>query len=210
MDELTRTEMRKSTERLRRPPGTPITRRVRFEGDGRLEELRGENSAEVILEVTDADGELAAWFNDFWWTERIQQWGDQPFTIHIAPTPAALLHVVVLHQLEMIRRVVPTWRLIGHGYRDDVVSGDAVAQAAAAPYDELRIIDAARRSSAPLDQCTSDAPLGEIFARIRREQQRIAAVRPILIRLPSPASASAAHPVSAVIAQPVENRDAHV
>lgn len=196
MDEQTRIEVRQATERLRRPPGQTLSLRVHFDGDGKLDVKSGASPAEVTLEVTNAEGELAPWFNDFWWTEIIQRWGDEPLTIHIAPTPAALMHVVVLYQLEMVRRVAPTWRLVGHGFRDDLALDDAMAQAACAPFDEIRIIDATRRATTPADRCTFDAPIGEIFANIRREQNRIGAARPILVRLPSAQSVSGTRPNS--------------
>ena len=195
MDDKSRLQARQATERLRRPPSEPRRIHLGFESEGKLGEQIVPAPAELALETTNAEGELAAWFHDGWWTEVIQRWGDDPLSVHITPTPSALLHMVVLHQLEMIRRVAPTWRIVGHAYRDDLTDEDAIDRLACCPYDEIRVIDQARHSRAPSDRCLG-IPLNEIFGRIRREQARAGTARPILVRLPAGASEPTTGPVT--------------
>ena len=196
MDDKSRLEARQATERLRRPPSEPRRIQLSFDSGGKLGEQIVPAPAELALEATNAEGELAAWFHDGWWTEVIERWGDDPVTIHISPTASALLHMVVLHQLEMIRRVAPTWRIVGHAYRDDLSDEDAIDRLACSPYDEIRVIDQTRHSRAPSGQSSLGTALNEIFGRIRREQTRAGTTRPILVRLPAGASKLSSGPVA--------------
>ena len=194
MDEKTRMEVRQAAQTLRRAPGEPRRIQIRFNSEGRLDGGDVAAPFELTLEATNADGELATWFEDSWWTDVIERWGDDSITVHIAPSPAALLHMVVVHQLEMIRRVAPTWRIVGHVYRDDLVDDDAIERLVLSPYDEVRVLDKTRHNPAPSDRCSMDTPLNEIFGRLRREQARVGTARPILVRLPADASRPSTQP----------------
>ena len=178
------TEVRKATQRLRRPPTEPHHIRVSFEGGGELGDDIVPAPVELIIEATNAAGELAGWFSDYWWTEVIQRWGEEPVTVHIAPTPSALLHPVMLNKLEMLRRVASRWRVVGHTYASEVATDDAIESLATSPYDEVRFIDQPRPGVLP-DRRRWELPLGELFGCIRRAQERAGTVRPILTRLPS-------------------------
>ena len=186
MDSKTRLEVRHATQRLRRPPSKPLRIRASFESDGKLGENLVAAPAELTVEATGPDGEPASWLNDAWWTEVIQRWGDELITVHIAPTASALLHAVVLHQVEMVKRVVPGWRVVGHAYRNDVGSDEAIGQLALSPYDEVRFIDQPRPGSGS-SRARWGLALDELFGQVRREQARVGTTKPILIRLPAAA-----------------------
>jgi hypothetical protein len=139
----------------------------------------------VTIEATDSAGELAGWFDDYWWTDLIERWGDEAVTLHIAPTQGALLHPIVLHQMEMVSRVAARWRMVGHAYRSDVASDEVVELLASSPYHEVRFIDQPRpEGSLRGGHGTQELGVDEVFARVRREQISIGASRPVLVRLP--------------------------
>ena len=190
-----RNQARSSTERRRRAPSEPTHVQIPFDHDGKLGDDMPHGPIKLALETTDAEGTPADWFDDLWWTEVVQRWGDDPVTLHIAPTPAALLNPIVLHQLEMVRRVAPGWRVVGHAYTDDISTDEAVATAAGSAYDEIRFLDRPRPGASQSDRHNWQLSLGELFARIRRAQAEMNAAAPILVRLPSdapfPDSASA-------------------
>lgn len=142
---------RTSTATLPRRPAQPRAaktdappQRVPYAGRGEFVEPRIEGEAELILELTDEEGELAPWFDDFWWVDVLTRFKNRAVTFHISPTPAALLHPVVLHQLEMICRLEPTWRIVGYAYRKELeqCEADAVARS---PYHQLWVVEGARR-----------------------------------------------------------------
>ncbi len=141
---------------------------------------------ELTLEVTDADGEIAPWFDDYWWTELINTWGDRTVTIHIAPTLLALQHMVVLHHLDMVCRVAPRWRIVGHGYRDDLDGVDSIAALVKSAYHEIRMIDRPRPGIGIATRKLEGAGLDELFGQVRREQQKLDRTTPTLVRVPSP------------------------
>jgi len=159
-----------------------------FAGNGELHDDDAPGPIELTIEATNAEGDLAAWFDDFWWTDVIERWGYEPVTIHLAPTPQALLHPVVLHQMEMVRRVAPRWRTVGHVYSHDVTSDDATESIACSPYHEIRFLDKERRGAVESERQGKALPIDELFGRIRREQSRLRTMRPVLVRIPSPAT----------------------
>jgi len=178
-------QARLDTIQRRRPPGDPVPVVASFEAGYRPCEANGPAPTDLTIETTNEAGETADWFNDTWWAGGIRSWGDAAVTLHVAPTPGALLHPVVLHQLEMVGRVLPQWRVVGHGYRDDVVTEEAIETLAQSPYHEIRFVDQPRPTSPRSDRCDLAPPLEELFGRIRREQSRVASTRPILVRLPA-------------------------
>ena len=198
MDQETRTEVREAMQRLRRPPGDPVHIRATVDGGGEIGEDVASGPIELTVEVTDADGEPAVWFDDQWWTTLIERWADEPLTVHIAPTPTALLHPLTLYQLEMLRRVVPGWRIVGHAYADDVTSDDDVQLLAASAYDQVRFLDSPRSDPPQSDRCRSRSSIEELFGRIRREQARLGVSRPTLVRLPSTAPTPSPTPTARV------------
>ena len=168
---------------LRRAPGEPLHIVVPFGGIGRLPEHGDIDNVELTIEATNADQELADWCDDDWWTDVIVCWGDRRVTLRFSPTPGALLHPVILYQLEMLRRVTPNWRLIGYGYRDDVTTVGDVAAIARSWYHEVRFIDQPRPGLVAADRFGSGARLDELFGRIRRAQAEVGMTTPILVRM---------------------------
>ncbi len=180
----TRAEMREATQRRRRPPGEPLQVRVAF-ADGDLGEAASVGPVALSIEATNALGAVAGWFDDLWWMDVLHRWGDCIVTIQMLPTPVALLHPVTLHHMEMVGRVAPRWRLIGQAYADDIRTDEDIVTLAKSPYHEVRFFDQPRSASAGLDRAGGAMPIEELFGRIRREQRRMDAVRPILTRMPA-------------------------
>lgn len=185
MDLEERAEIRHATQRTRRRPRKTVHVLAAFEGNGSLGDDVAPAPLELTIEATNARLEIAPWLVDEWWTEVIRRWADCPVTVHISPTPGALLHPVVLHQLQMLRRVTPSWRLVGHAYADDVPTEDAVAEFVKAPYHEVRFTDQPRWGTSQGDRFSWTPPLEELFARIHREHSRLGTTAPVLVRLPS-------------------------
>ena len=127
---------------------------------------------------------LSEWFDDVWWTDVVQRWGDNAVTIHIAPTPIAVLHPVVLHHVEMIRRVSPRWRIVGYAYSNDIFIEEDIEILNSSLFHEVRFIDEPRPSIGTADRI-EPIPLEKLFARIREGQARKRTSAPVLIRLPS-------------------------
>jgi hypothetical protein len=99
---------------------------------------------EMHLEPTSAEGETALWLDDFFWLDLIRRWPQRQLTIQYKPTCRGLLHPVVLHQLTMLRRVAPEWRLVGHCFVSDLADDTLISQAALSLYHEIYIRDCDR------------------------------------------------------------------
>ena len=184
MNASIRTELRRATQRSRKPPGSQTRLRIAFDGGGRLGEAVVSAPIELNIEATNSDRQLADWLDDLWWTELLQRWGVDPVSVHIAATPGALLHLVVLHHLDMLRRVAPKWRIVGHAYADDVRTQNDIEQLAASSYHEVRFQDAARPGVNGSIPAETALPLSRLFGEIRRAQSALGVTRPILVRLP--------------------------
>lgn len=196
-------EARNATQNNRHGPRKPVKILAAFGGGGKLPPEDVSGPVELTVEATDSDLDVASWLTDEWWAEVIQRWADRPVTVHVAPTPAALLHPVLLYQLAMLRRVTPTWRLVGQGYVDDVVTDDAVTELAGSPYHEVRFTEQYRPGVPAPERRSWTVALDELFGRIRKEQMRVAAFTPILVRLPS-GSGDAVAPERPVAAEEIE------
>jgi hypothetical protein len=180
-----RAEVRAATQHTRRSPYEPIEIRVGFDGGWETEELDGNRPVVLTVEATNAAEELASWFDDAWWTRIIRLLADHWVTVHIARTPGALLHPVVLHKVDMLRRVMPQWRLVGHAYAGEVSTADAMNQLARSPYHEVRFSDQRRPGALLPDRGTPGPSLAEILIRVRGEQSREDLSMPILVRAPT-------------------------
>ena len=197
MDLDDHSEIRRATEGSRRAPSEP-TRIIATYDNGALGADIERGPIVLTIEATNGDSGLAPWLDDIWWTEVIQRWADCHVTVCIAPTPGALLHPVVLHQVEMLRRVVPDWRIVGHAHVDDVASDDDATRLAGSPYHEVRFIDRPRPGTAPSDRCTWKLTVEGLLGRIRNEQSRLGVTLPVLVRLPAtPPEAAPSSPASA-------------
>ena len=192
MDQEAITEAREATRRLRRPPSSPVHLRVSVDSGGELAEDVPSGPVELTVEVTNGEGKLADWLDDGWWTTAIERWGDDTLTVHVAPTPNALLHPVTLHQLEMLRRVAPRWRIVGHAFLEDLTSESDIRLIAASPYDQIRFLDGPRSNAAQSKRDLPRLSVEEIFGQIRREEAELGVTRPVLVRLPSGGSARSA------------------
>ncbi len=183
MDLNAQREIRRSVESRRQPPREPA-RVVTAYDDGGVPEDVLAGPILLTIEATNSDSELASWLDDIWWTDVIRRWADHAVTVAFAPTPGALLHPVVLHHVEMLRRVLPGWRIVGHVYRDDLTDDEEIERAAKSPYHEIRFFDQSRPGAAQPEQGRPAFALDGLFGRIRREQSRIGVTRPALVRLP--------------------------
>ncbi len=178
-------QLRARTQESRRRPQLVSEVRVLLEGMGEIEETKATGPVHLNLEATDQHGDVAAWFDDFWWTELMQRWSDRMVTIQIAATPHAVLHPVITYHMDMLNRVMPRWRTIAFTYASDFADAESVNAIARSPFHEVRFIDGPRPESKNLGQRISgDVRLDALFGDIRREQYRIGASRPILTRLP--------------------------
>jgi hypothetical protein len=177
-------EIRGATQQTRRGPRPALRRTACFDTGWWFEEEVGGGVVDLLIEATNAHGQPADWFDDLWWTDVLQKCTDASVTIEIAPTPSALLHPLILHQLTMIRRVMPHWRIVGHAYLDDLTSEEQIGQLVLGPYHEVRFVDRAR-SPATANASPSSRRIEELFARIREGQNRCGSHRPVLVRLPA-------------------------
>ncbi len=185
MDLEERAEIRNATQRNRRAPGEPVEIAVAFDGNGDVGDDVALGPVELTIEATNTELEPARWLDDEWWTDVIQRWAGCLITVHIAPTPGALLHPVVLHQLMMLRRVTPHWRLVGHADADEMTADDAALQVARSPYHEIRFADQPGPNTPETDRSAPQVSLEELFGRVRQEQSRLGTEAPVLVRLPS-------------------------
>ncbi len=177
----------------RKPQGRPVLH-VAAMGTGDCEPHDGEVPGELHLEATDETGEAADWLEDSWWMEVLNRWHAHPLAIHILPTPRALLHPVVVHHLEMLYRVAPQWRRIGHCYVDDVVEDGDIRRLASSSYDEVRVIDSFRPSTGKSEAQLRDIKVEKFLGRVMRAQSSIGATRPMLIRVPAQAPSTESAP----------------
>lgn len=178
-------QARKDAQRSRHAPGRTSVFVVEFGGKGELPAETPPGLIELTIQATNEEFDIAQWFDADWWTDVIQRWADHPVTVHIAPTPGALLHPVVLLHLESLRRVVPGWRLVGHAMPEDLESQDAVAQLAVTGYHEVRFHGQPSSDTACTDRGASRQTAEQVMARLREELNRLGAKTPILVRLPA-------------------------
>ncbi len=182
MDAWMRTEKRACTEAARNRPRAPhrLTFAAASDGDHGLR--GGPSPTDLLIEATHPSGGIALWFDDLWWTESLQRWGQLPLAVHILPSEAALLHPVVLHEAAMVGRLAPRWRVTGNGYSSEIIGDAAVETLATSPYHEVRLLDSirpAKASSAPLRHALR---IEDLFSRVRRIERDRGATRPVLVR----------------------------
>lgn len=176
---------RGETQQRRRAPQEPLRIDLGFAGAGLIPTDAPPGPVELTLETTDRAGELAAWLDDEWWADVIQLWGDRDVTIHVAPTPEAILHPISLYFFEMVRRVIENWRLVAYAYVEDLAADEDMKQLVGGLYHEVRFLDGPRPGVHKSDRFAGDLTLETLFGRIRKEQARRGSNVPILVRLPS-------------------------
>ncbi|MEE9296037.1 MAG: hypothetical protein V3W34_13890 [Phycisphaerae bacterium] len=143
---------------------------------------------ELRLETTYENGQIASWFDDNWWLETLQRWKDRPLTIHILPTPEALLHTIVLHELEIVRRLQISWKLIGHCYLSDIAYPQMVTRAAVNQYDEIRVMDEDRTPSESYEVRPAKLTIADMFEQVKTIQASEKVSAPLMTRAPAPRS----------------------
>lgn len=188
MDLESQVERRGATIRRRRAPGAPARVHLPFDAPVTVRDDSPIGPMELDIEATGPDGTFAAWLDDEWWAEAITHWAEDDVTVRIAPTPDALTHPILRHQLEMLRRVVPSWKLVAYSYRDDVDPESDIAEVATAPFHEIRFLDALRPDRPAGDRPAKVKPLPVLFSRIRSVQMERRVVTPILVRMPAATS----------------------
>lgn len=171
--------------RRHRPAGTQV-RVFPADGDGAHGPDTAPRPTDLHLETTYEDGLAVTWFDDNWWLETLRRWKDSPLTIHIQRTPDALLHPIVVHELEMVRRLVVPWRLVGHCYLSDIGHPLLLPRVAVSEYDEIRIIDTERPHTGDFEALPAKMALPEVFQRVRDIQAAEQVSRPLLTRAPDP------------------------
>jgi hypothetical protein len=182
MESSSRLDQRKATAGTRKRPRPHHMIRFAAACDGQLGPDGTPTPTDVLIEATDADGETVAWFDDWWWMECLSRWKNDKLTVHILPSPAALLHPVVLHHVQMVRRVAPTWRLVGHCWLAELDLDASPPALARSPYHEVRVIDSPM-PDAGVNRNPNAAPrIEDLFGRIRQEQRAIGATLPALVR----------------------------
>jgi hypothetical protein len=188
-----REDARSEIEHRRQAPIAPAHVVAAFGAEGKLDHVSDAKALTVTIECTNDAMELASWLTDDWWATLMHHWAGRAITIHIAPTPTALLNPVLLHQLTMLRRVAPNWRIVGHAFVDDVITDEAVSELAQSPYHEARFRDCSRVPAPPSDRSSWTPAIEDLFARVRREQTRLGRTMPILVRLPADRPATFPH-----------------
>jgi hypothetical protein len=186
MDTTTLTDRRKLAGARRRKPTRPEVFELPANDGGRRPREDGPRPSELRLETTYPGGRIVEWFEDNWWLETLRLWKDRRLAIHILPTPDALLHPIVLHEIEMIRRMETPWTVIGHCYLSDVNHPTLVSRVATSPYDEVRIIDALRPVTDEYDVRPGKFSIAEFLDQVRAAQITERAVTPLLTKAPDP------------------------
>lgn len=141
MDARTREESRREVAQSRSKPVKP--QRIYFPADGLGEcvEVEPHRPLELVIETTDAEGNVVPWLCDEWWIQVQSVCRDRTVTVVILPTPNALFDEVVRHQLEMVRRIAPRWVIMGYIRAADVVKGPDGDAWLVLPFDEIRIYE---------------------------------------------------------------------
>lgn len=175
---------RQITLGIRQAPRPAVEIRMRFAGQGKLDESVPQGPLCLSIETTDEAGDLAAWYDNEWWSDVIGLWGDHPVKVQIDATPGAVLHPVVTHSMMMLRRVMPSWRLSAIVPPHCLHQDGALEELALSPYHEIRFITT-RASVSSAEDPSDGLTLEEIFKQIRQIQNRENRTTPILVRLPA-------------------------
>ena len=185
MDAWMQNQQRDQVATTRRRPTATYKRTISAQGSGDQGPQGGPQPTELLLEVTDPTGQVADWLDDEWWLKAITRWGDRRLLVRVLPSEAALLHPVVLHYVDMLKRVVPGWRVVGHGYCGEVSGDSAIEALATSAFDEVHLVEGARPQTAAQQLPVHNLRIEHLFKRVRQIQQSLGAVRPILVRATS-------------------------
>ena len=185
MDAWMQDERRAAVQSVRKRPPASHRRTFTADSDGNHGPDDAPRPTDLFLETTHPSGEIAIWFDDVWWLESLRRWGDLPLVIHVLPSEAALLHPVVLHQVAMVGRVAPNWRVVGYGYAAEISGDTAVERLATSTYDEIHFVEGLRPGGPGSAPPRHALRIQDLFSRVRRIQQEQGATRPVLVRAKS-------------------------
>jgi hypothetical protein len=185
MDAWMQDERRAAVQSARKRPSAPHRRTFTAEGDGKHGPEDAPPPTDLFLEATHPSGEIATWFDDIWWMESLRRWRDLPLVIHLVPSEAALLHPVVLHQVAMVARVAPNWRVVGYGYATEIGGDAAIERLATSTYDEIDFVEGLRPGGPGSAPPRHALRIQDLFSRVRRIQRELGATRPVLVRAKS-------------------------
>ncbi len=169
-----RESQREMTAQRRRRPGAGRTLAIPFHGLDDFIADPHEPPAEIALEATGQHGETAIWLDDFFWLSLLKPWSQYPVRIRFKNTPAGLLHPVVLHQLNMLRRVAPAWRLIAECGVDALADEARRRDAALSGYHEIHLLGDNGGQTIPIPE------LGNLLAQMRQIQAANQRTTPII------------------------------
>jgi len=181
-------QLRARTEDSRRRPQIISEVNVSIDGIGEIEETKAAGPVLLNIEATDQHGEVAPWFDDFWWTEVLQRWANRMVTVQIAATPHAVLHPVIIYHMDMLDRVAPRWRTLAYTYTNEFSDTEAIEAIARSPFHEVRFLEGPRPDANSRERLACHVRADKLFGDVRRIQARIGSSRPILTRLPSSAT----------------------
>ena len=183
MDTSTWLDQRRAVSNARQRPRQQQCVRFAASSDGSHGPRDSAKPTDVYIEATDPHGETAVWFDDWWWMECLSRWKDDGLAVHILPSPAALLHPVVLHHVEMARRVAPGWRMVGYCWLEEMDFDAAPEAVARSPYHEVRVIDASMPQSAGGREPVQALRVQDFIGAVRRAQRGLGRPLPVLVRL---------------------------
>ncbi len=186
MDVITSEQNRTVTAARRRAPAGTKTIHIKADSNGSLGDELGMFPTDIRIDCTYDDGQITTWFSDDWWIDLLQRFKDRSLNLHIMPTAEALLHPIVLHELEMVRRLQTPWRLIGHCYLSDVGHPMLVNKIVFSPYDEIRIVTDERPCNGSAVKQSASLSLAELLDRVKTQQIADRTVYPLLTRAPAP------------------------
>lgn len=186
MEVQTTTKRREVAAARRLRPASPHVLEFSADGGGDHGPEIGRFPQDLRIEATHANGQISVWFDDAWWLESLRRWKDVSLHVHILPTPDALLHPMVLHELEMLRRLQLSWRLIGHCYLSDIAHPLLISRVAVNQYDEIRVINENRPVTESFETPPAKMTLAELFEAVRATQSAEKVSVPLLTRAPAP------------------------
>ena len=141
MNARMREQRRREISERRTRPISPQRIFFSISGTGGVVEIEPDRPVDLCIEATDAAGELVDWLTDEWWIEVQSLLRNRKVTIVILPTPGALFDSVILHQLEMVRRISHGWRIVGYALGAHIRDHINIDRWVYSPYDEIRFCE---------------------------------------------------------------------
>lgn len=168
--------MQASAMAKRHRPGELPSVSFTVDSDGEPPATWPEGAFEITIQATRADGEFSDWLTDDWWADLLAAHAERDLSVRVLPTSGAMLHPTMLLQCEMLRRVVPRWRLVGESASGDWGVADPVPLIASSPYHEVRLLPARANTG---DR--GDLPPERLAALVLQEQRRLRRRTPVVV-----------------------------